>query len=295
MSGSPPTTHPTKAVWATVRVDDLVAKARDENFPVASRLLPRRQRAHLLALYAFARLVDDVGDEFEGDRLAALDALDGELTRAFSGDATHPVFVRLQPSIRECRLVEAPFRNLIEANRRDQSIASYATFDDLVDYCTLSANPIGRLVLRVFDADTPPRIAWSDDVCTALQIVEHLQDVGEDARRGRVYLPVEDQAAEGCTVEDLTSAVASSALRRTVAHESARARGLLDSAAPLLRALSGRPRLAIAGFAAGGLAALDAIAEVDFDVLGHRCRPRRRRLLVHALRLRAGRPPKGRA
>ena len=235
MSGSLPTTHPTNGVWATVRVEDLQAKARDENFPVASRLLPRRQRAHLLALYAFARLVDDVGDEFEGDRLAALNALDSELTRAFSGEATHPVFVRLQPSIRECRLVEAPFRNLIEANRRDQSIASYATFDDLVGYCTLSANPVGRLVLRVFDADTPPRVAWSDDVCTALQIVEHLQDVGEDARRGRVYLPIEDQEAEGCTVEDLTAAVASSALRRTVAQESARARGLLDSASPLLR------------------------------------------------------------
>jgi squalene synthase HpnC len=293
MSGSSSTTHEVGGPWANARIDELTAKARDENFPVATRLLPRRQRAHLFALYAFARLVDDVGDELEGDRLAALDWLDRELSRAFSDEATHPVFIRLQHSIRACGLEEEPFRNLIEANRRDQRIASYTTFEELVDYCTLSANPIGRLVLRVFDADTATRVAWSDDVCTALQIIEHLQDVGEDARRGRVYLPLEDREAKGCTIEDLTGTVATPSLRRAVARESARARGLLDSASPLLQSLSGRPRLAIAGFAAGGLAALDAIAAVDFDVLGHRCRPTRRRLVLHMLKLRVNRHPGG--
>jgi len=293
MSGSSSTTHQDGAPWTTANVDELTAKTRDENFPVASRLLPRRQRVHLLALYAFARLVDDVGDELDGDRLAALDCMDRELTRAFSGQATHPVFVRLQHSITACDLAEGPFRDLIEANRRDQNVASYSTFAELVDYCTLSANPIGRLVLRVFDADTPARVAWSDDVCTALQIVEHLQDIREDAQRGRVYVPLEDREAEGCTVDDLTSTVASQPLRRTVALECARARALLDSAWPLVRSLAGRPRLAVAGFAAGGLAALDAISAVDYDVLGHRCRPTRKRLLLHMAELRVGRHPGG--
>ena len=289
MSGPLSTAHLTNEPWLGVNVDDVSAKARDENFPVATRLLPARLRDHLLAIYGYARLVDDVGDELEGDRLAALDWLDRELTLALSGKATHPVFVRLQRSIQGQNLPEAPLRDLIEANRRDQTITSYATFDELVGYCALSANPIGRLVLRVFDADTPARISWSDDVCTALQIIEHLQDVREDAERGRVYLPREDLDAEGCAVDELTAPAASPALRRVIAVESARARVLLGSASPLLRSLTGRPRLAIVGFAAGGLAALDAIAAVDCDVLGHRCRPTRRRLMLHALRLRTAR------
>jgi squalene synthase HpnC len=243
----------------------------------------------LLAIYGYARVVDDVGDEFEGDRLAALDGLDRELSLALAGEATQPVFVRLQRSMQNGNLREAPLRDLIEANRRDQTITAYATFDELVGYCALSANPIGRLVLQVFDAETPARASLSDNVCTALQIVEHLQDVREDAQRGRVYLPREDLDAAGCSVDELTAATASRPLRRVIAVESARARALLESAYPLVHSLSGRPRLAIAGFAAGGLAALDAIAAVDYDVLGYRCRPTRRRLLLHALRLQTSR------
>ena len=289
MSGPLSTAHPTNEAWVGANADDVIAKARDENFPVAMRLLPSRRREQLLAIYAYARLVDDVGDELEGDRLAALDWLESELTLALAGKATHPVFVRLQQSIESANLQEAPFRDLIEANRRDQTVTSYATFDDLVGYCALSANPIGRLVLQVFDAETPERAALSDDVCTALQVIEHLQDVREDAERGRVYLPGEVLHAAGCAVDELTAASASPSLRRVIAVESARARVLLGSANPLLRSLSGPSRLAIVGFAAGGLAALDAIAAVDCDVLGQRCRPTRRRLLLHALRLRTSR------
>jgi squalene synthase HpnC len=275
--------------WSRVQLDDLLPQARTENFPVASRLLPRRERAHLFAIYAYARLVDDVGDEYEGDRLAALDELERELDRAYEGRATHPVFVRLQTSIEECTLPRPALVHLIEANRRDQIVDRYHTFDELVGYCTLSANPVGRLVLRVFDADTDEHTAWSDDVCTALQIVEHLQDVGEDAQRGRVYLPLTDLVAAGCGDADLTAASASPALRLVVAKQAARCRGLLASGRPLVRSLGGRAGLAVAGFTAGGLAALDAIAAVDHDVLAHRCRPRRARLIRHAVGVRAGR------
>ena len=250
------------------------AQARDENFPVASRLLPARQREHLLAVYGFARLTDDIGDEATGDRAALLDWLEAELERAGAGTATHPVLERLTPTIRRLDLPLQPFRDLIEANRVDQRVHRYETFEDLVGYCMLSAAPVGRLVLHLFGAATPERLARSDEVCIGLQVVEHLQDVAEDASRGRVYLPARDLAVEGCTPADLAAAHASPALRRVVAREVGRARALLAAGPPLAATLPLRPRLAVAGFAAGGQAALDAIERAGYDVLGVRCRPR---------------------
>ncbi len=174
-----------------MKLDDTVLRERaaQENFPVASRALPRAVRSHLLAIYGFARVVDDTGDELAGDRMGALDALEEQLERAYRGTATDPAFVRLTPTLRELDLDDAPFRALIEANRVDQVVMHYDTWASLRGYCSLSANPVGRLVLAVFGVATPERLAWSDDVCTALQLVEHLQDVGEDYARGRALPP----------------------------------------------------------------------------------------------------------
>jgi squalene synthase HpnC len=266
-----------------------VRLAEAENFPVASRLLPRHEREHLMALYGFARLADDIGDESDGDRLVELDWLEGEVERAFTGSATHPVLVRLQPTIEACRLDRQPFLDLIQANRLDQVVSSYASWPDLLGYCTLSANPVGRLVLAVFDSASSERIGWSDDVCTGLQVVEHLQDVGEDARRGRVYLPVDDLDRAGCTRADLLGPVAPPQLKTVVAQLSDRACELLRSGTPLARSLRGRPRWAVAGFSAGGLAALDAIAAADHDVLSGPVRPRRIDMIRHAVAIAAGR------
>ena len=191
-------------------------RAREENFPVASRVLPRDLRATLLAVYGFARLTDDVGDEAQGDRLAQLDALEAELDAAVAGEAVHPVFAALTSVLRTLDCGIAPFRDLLEANRVDQRVESYETFDDLRGYCLLSAAPVGRIVLSAFGATTPARVARSDDVCVGLQLVEHLQDVGEDAHRGRVYLPRETLEAEGCDPATLRAASASPALRRAV-------------------------------------------------------------------------------
>lgn len=268
-------------------VHDRFASA--ENFPVASRLLPRRQRDHLMALYGFARLADDIGDESAGDRHAELDWLEGELDRAFDGAATHPVVVRLEPTIRACGLDRQPFLDLIEANRRDQWCTSYATWDELLHYCSLSANPVGRLVLAVFDAATPVRIEWSDDVCSGLQVVEHLQDVGEDAGRGRVYLPADDLVRAGVQAADLLAPPASEALRDVIATVSERARRLLASGVPLARSLRGRPRWAVAGFAAGGIATLDAISAAGHDVLtAAPIRPGKSCALRHAIAIATG-------
>jgi len=158
---------------------------------------------------------------------------------------------------------------------RDQIVDRYATLDALLDYCRLSAAPVGELVLDVFGAATPDRIELSDQVCFALQICEHLQDVAEDRRRGRVYLPLEDLDRFGCTVDDLSASTASPQLRALLAFEVERARSLLDAGAPLIRRLRGRAALAVAGFVAGGRAALNAIEHADYDVLSLRPRPSR--------------------
>jgi squalene synthase HpnC len=264
--------------------DEMSAKAGHENFPVASRLLPGRVRSDLMAIYGFARLTDDIGDEAEGDRLALLDWLDDELNLAAGGNAIHPVFQRLSPVIKAHQLSLEPFRNLIEANRVDQSVHRYQSFDDLVGYCMLSAAPVGQLVLAIFDVASPIRIEYSDNVCIGLQLVEHLQDVAEDAERGRIYLPLEDLASFACTEEDLLQATSSAALQELIAMEVQRARELLSEGAPLTKSLPLMPRVAVAGFVAGGLAALDSIERASFDVLSVRCRPSKfgvARHLVH--------------
>jgi squalene synthase HpnC len=263
----------------------VLAQASDENFPVASRLLPKAVRTHLLNIYGFARLADDIGDEADGDRLTMLDWLDAELVAASEGRATHPLLAHLTPTLQQCHLPLEPFQRLIEANRRDQVVARYETFDALVGYCELSANPVGELVLRVAAAATPERVALSDRVCTGLQLVEHLQDVREDATRGRVYLPSEDLEQFECSPPDLTAPSASPRLRALVRWEAARVRPFLDAGAPLAASMHGRYRLAVAGFAAGGHAALDAIERADGDVLAVRCRPGVVRSMGHLLSL----------
>jgi squalene synthase HpnC len=244
-----------------------MSKSRLENFRVANPVLPRALRADLYALYGFARLVDDIGDEAEGDRLAMLDWLNAQLDALYAGKPEHELMQRLLPTVRAHAIPPDPFRRLIDANRRDQTITRYRTFDELVDYCRLSADPVGLLVLYVFDSATPERIALSDRVCTGLQIVEHLQDVAEDLERGRVYLPLEDMESYGCTVEDLSTRPTPEAVRRVVAFEALRARRLLDEGAPLARMLPWRAGLAVAGFVAGGHAAITEIERRDHDVL----------------------------
>ena len=248
----------------------VMARAGGENFPVASRVLPRRVREHLLALYGFARLVDELGDA-DGrppvERLAALDWLEGELERAYAGAASHPLLVRLQGTVRECALAREPFLRLIEANRVDQRVARYDTWELLLGYCHLSADPVGELVLGVLGAATPERVALSDRICTALQLAEHWQDVAEDLRAGRIYLPAEDLARFGCTERDLAQPAADWRVKGLIAFEVARTRALLGEGAPLIGTLRGRERLAVAAFVSGAAAALAAIERASYDVL----------------------------
>ena len=273
---------------------DLVAavpgKAAAENFPVAPRFLPAALRRDLTALYGFARLVDDLGDEAVGgpaERERLLDLVDADLDAIYAGgQPAQPALGALVPTIRAHQLPAEPFRKLVQANRVDQRVARYPSYADLAAYCELSANPVGALVLGVFEAATPERLAWSDSVCTGLQLVEHWQDVAEDLARGRVYLPQEDLAAFGVTEADLAVPPAADRVRRLMAFEARRAAELLDAGAPLVGSLRGTARLAVAAFLAGGRAALAAIEAADYDVLSATRRPTKRRLageLVRAL------------
>jgi squalene synthase HpnC len=253
---------------AAERID---ARARGENFPVASLLAPRWARPHLRAIYGFARLVDNLGDEAAGDRNALLD----ELERELEGAPGTEVMRRLHATIAARALPLEPFRRLIEANRIDQRTSRYETWEDVREYCTYSADPVGRLVLGIYGrAGEPGVVAMSDSVCTGLQLVNFLQDPPRDLALGRVYLPQEDLRRFGVRDEDLAGPLAdrTAALLR---FEAERARELLRAGLPLADALGGRPGLSVALYARGGLAALDALERAEWDVFTGRPAPTR--------------------
>ncbi len=211
---------------AAARID---ARARGENFSVASLLAPAWARPHLRAIYGFARLVDTLGDEAEGDRLALLD----ELERELDGPPETEVMRRLHATIEARSLPLEPFRRLIEANRIDQHKARYETWDELREYCTYSADPVGRLVLGVYGClDEPALVEMSDEVCTGLQLVNFLQDPPRDLELGRVYLPQED-LRRFAVAEGELAGPGSERFRSLARFEAERARGLLSRGFPL--------------------------------------------------------------
>jgi squalene synthase HpnC len=266
-----------------IRTAAVVAKAASENFPVALRVLPRRVRDDLITIYGYARFVDDIGDLSPGDRLAELDWVEAEFERALEGTASEPLVRRAGALALRLRTGSKPFIDLIEANRRDQRIFRYRTFAELLEYCSFSANPVGRLVLAAFGVSDEELVRLSDDVCTGLQLVEHWQDVAEDFRSGRVYLPAEDRIRFGVDEETLGRGAATPAFRRLMAYECGRARGLIRSGDELAARLEGWGRVAVSGFVGGGLAQLDAIERRRFDVLSALAKASRPSVVGHAL------------
>ena len=264
------------------------SQMQTENFPVALRVVPRHPRGQLARVYAFARFVDDVGDEAPGDRTALLDLVEQDLRVVMLGASKLPPVAALRPVIDEHAVPLGLFEDLIEANRVDQYLHRYATFEDLLGYCRLSATPIGRIVLYIADGASAQNVLDSDAVCAALQVLEHCQDVGEDARAGRVYLPASDLSANGVSEAELLATQTSRAVRRVVHAQVDRALEMLESGPHLVRRLSGWARLAVSGYVAGGLVTAKALQSADYDVLARRIHPGKLATALRAARLSVG-------
>ena len=269
------------------------ARRHSENFSVVTFLLPRALRRHFFAVYAFCRFTDDLGDEAEGDRLAMLDAWELELREAVAGQPRRPLFVALARTIEECEIPLDPFVRLIEANRIDQRVSRFETYEDLLGYCTYSATPVGQMVLAVLGHHDAERIALSDEVCIGLQVANFWQDVSVDIRKGRVYLPQEDLRSFGCDDAQIAEARFDERFRELMRYEVERARSHFAAGQPLEDLVSRSVRADIRLFRLGGEAILDAIEAAGYDTLTARPRvtgaTKTRLLLVHGARALLGR------
>ncbi len=248
-----------------------------ENFPVASLLMPAHLRPAVHAIYAFARSADDFADEGELSATERLNLLAGyqvELDRIERGEPTdHPIFQRLRPHIVAFGLPLQLFRDLLDAFTQDVTKDRYADFTELMDYCRRSADPVGRLLLHLFGAATPENLNRSDDVCSALQLINHWQDVGIDiakGQNGRIYLPQDELAHFKVSEDQLHRHLASTDFSKLMTFQVNRARALMLSGAPLGRDLPGRIGLEIRTIVAGGLRILDKIEAAGYDVFKHR-------------------------
>jgi squalene synthase HpnC len=261
------------------------ARRHYENFPVASLLLPRRARRHASAVYAFARAADDFADEgawTAGERKRLLDGWRERLRQSASGaepgvpprdgepSNTVAIFQALGESIRGCSLPIDLFEDLLSAFRQDVDVARYNTWAELLDYCRRSANPVGRLVLRISGRNDAQLDAWSDDICTALQLTNFWQDLPADFVRGRVYLPREEQQIHGVQEEDLAAGRITPAWQQALSAAAIRTRGLFEAGRPLCDAMRGRLRYELRATWLGGTRILDRLTRDQFDVINHR-------------------------
>lgn len=250
-----------------------IATAHYENFPLGSWLLPRRLRRHVAAIYAFARTADDLADEGDlvaVERLARLRAWESGLEACFAGRARGPVFVALAHTVAEFDLPIEPFRRLLLAFRTDVAFRPFPTFAALRDYCHSSADPVGHLVLHLFGYRDQRRQELADAICTGLQLANFWQDLALDTARGRSYLPGEDVARFGCTPAEVMGGRPTAATRGLLAFEVARTRALLAEGLALATLVERRLAREVLLFAWGGLAILDAIEAVDYDVFRRR-------------------------
>lgn len=247
-----------------------LAKTHYENFSVASFLLPRGRRKHFYAVYAFCRFVDDLGDEFDGDRLGALDYWQDETEACFSGEPSHPYMVALRETVRSFDIPIEPLLNLIEANRMDQTVTRYPTYEDLEYYCQHSANPVGHLVLYVCGYRDEERQRLSDYTCTALQLANFWQDVSCDYAKGRIYIPVEDMERFGYSEDELSKHEITDAFKRLMAFQVDRARRLFEMGLPLVELVDDGLKLDVALFNKGGLSVLEGIERQDYNVFSRR-------------------------
>ncbi len=245
-----------------------LARKHYENFPVVTWMLPQRLHQHFYNVYAFCRWADDLGDEMDsaGDSLKLLKWWREELNACYTGDQRHPVFIALAKTIQCFSIPQQPFTDLISAFEQDQHITDYATFAQLHDYCRRSANPVGRIVLRLCERHTDENVGYSDAICTGLQLANMWQDVARDLEMGRIYLPREDRERFGYSEEKLQARVTDESFLQLMEYQVDRAESFLQAGLPLADCLSGRLKIDIELFARGGLAILREIRRIDYRV-----------------------------
>ncbi len=251
---------------------EAVARAHYENFPVASRIVPGRLRKHVAAVYAFARAADDFADEAappEG-RLEALRDWEAKLDRSVEGESDHPVFLALSDTVRTFRIPVSLLQDLLSAFRQDCTVRRYSRWEDLLDYSRRSANPVGRIVLRLFGYADAARDARSDALCTALQLTNFWQDVRVDLEKDRIYLPASEMARHGVSERDLREGRLHDGTKRLLAELCGRTRILFEVGRPLPGMVQGRLAVELRWVWMGGRRILDRIAEADYDVFRRR-------------------------
>jgi len=259
-----------------------IAKGHYENFPVASLLLPKEKRKYVYAIYAFARAADDFADEegIEGGtpkRLALLDEWNEKLRDCYSGKAYDPIFIALGKTVDDCRIPIKPLEDLLNAFRQDVVKSRYGSFDELLDYCTRSANPVGRLVLMIFGCHDEEFFKYSDKICTALQLTNFWQDVAVDLRKNRVYLPEEDIKQFGYSYRELELKQDNENFRKLMKYEVERTQTIFDEGKKLIELTAGNAdtkrlskELKLTWL--GGTTILAKIKEIDYNVLNQRPR-----------------------
>jgi len=270
-------TAPPRSVADAFAYCERMARAHYENFPVGSLLAPKDRRKHVYSIYAFARTADDFADESyetgeltEAWRLAALDDWERKLEDCYQGRADHPVFIALAETVRELRLPIQLFRDLLSAFKQDVIKRRYDDFDEVLDYCARSANPVGRLILLLFGYREGRLAELSDCVCTALQLTNFWQDVEVDIRKGRIYLPQNEMARFGVSVDDLSEKRFSAQYAALLKFQVDRTWRLFDRGKALPSLVSGRLAIELRLTWLGGTRILERIEEMGYDTLNAR-------------------------
>lgn len=265
-----------------------LARSHYENFSVATYFLPKHLVQHFFNVYAYCRISDDLGDEVGNaeQSLALLDAWEAELNACYAGMPRHPVFVALAGTVKQFSIPKQEFADLLTAFRRDQTVTRFPTFDDVLDYCKYSANPVGHLVLYLGGYSDAGRQKLSDFTCTALQLANFWQDVAVDYGKGRIYIPLEDMERFGVTDDDVAHRRATPQFIELMKFEVERAREWFENGLPLVQKVSPDIALDIELFSRGGLEILNAIGNQGYDVLKSRpaiSKPRKLWLVLRAV------------
>jgi hydroxysqualene synthase len=253
-----------------------ITRAHAESFPVGSLFVPKSRRRHIYSIYAFARTADDIADEGYEDglnterRFAALDDWERKLEACYRGQASHPVFIALSATARELHLPLELFRDLLSAFKQDVVKRRYANFGEVLDYCSRSANPVGRLVLLLFDYRDERYHRLADEITTGLQLVNFWQDVAVDILKDRVYLPEDEMKHFGVSSEDLREQRFNRSFAALLKFQVERTKEFLERGSPLPRLLRGRIALEVRLTLLGGMRILEKIEQQGYDTLSSR-------------------------